>query len=500
MLRKIAVDAEEVWRQAAVFSTALLVGFLSVVSYQQKGPSLGQLVSVERAPFVELDSYAPEATPWRPATLYIGARDNAAATLRIVYRVTPELANGSRPLALSLSGRFASETYLNGVRLGANGRPAAEPSDEIPGAIDAAFPIPDGLIKPGENEFLIAFSAHSNILEYGMLLQRLELGYARADSRRPISQYTAPIIAIGLLIFTTLFLSGLREPAPPATPMLLLSAIAAAGFAEISRSLINYPYPYHFLRIGVLAAAGFACGFLMWRYARSRWAPALSRRWDLLVLLALIAVMLTARTLDPFAARVFAIGAGAALIVLAAARLRGANIPLGLAASLAVFALLAIFDDSLFLDRWLYVASIPIAANILWIETAARAARAARAAPALRRPAAGQPDLDRLRLKSRRGVQLIPLDAIRSIHGAGNYVEIALADGRQILHTEKLNNLADKLPGNFFRLHRSHIVNLTCVETLHGGRGGKYAVRLFDGSELPVARSRVADLRRRISI
>ncbi len=111
-----------------------------------------------------------------------------------------------------------------------------------------------------------------------------------------------------------------------------------------------------------------------------------------------------------------------------------------------------------------------------------------------REPRAGAPTRV-LAVRSGRDTRMIPVDQIRAIHGAGNYAELELRTGRRLLHDKALDQLAVLLPDGFERIHRSHIVNMDTVTRLRTLEGSRYRVQLDDGSELPVSRQRVRDLR-----
>jgi len=66
---------------------------------------------------------------------------------------------------------------------------------------------------------------------------------------------------------------------------------------------------------------------------------------------------------------------------------------------------------------------------------------------------------------------------------------------------ERMQTLEEKLdPAVFFRVHRSVIVRLDRIDTLRRASGGDYAVRLKDGTELPVSRTRREELEQAMGI
>jgi two-component system response regulator LytT len=122
-----------------------------------------------------------------------------------------------------------------------------------------------------------------------------------------------------------------------------------------------------------------------------------------------------------------------------------------------------------------------------------------RLALALARASTVQPD-ERLRYLAAlqgAGTAVVALDRIVAIHGADDYSEIEVADGRRLLHRKSLHELARALPGPFVRIHRSHIVNLDFASGLERVAGG-WHVLLKNGGSLAVGRRALAALRKRL--
>ena len=84
-------------------------------------------------------------------------------------------------------------------------------------------------------------------------------------------------------------------------------------------------------------------------------------------------------------------------------------------------------------------------------------------------------------------IDLAPSAAIVSLSGADDYVEVALLDGRKLLHDMRLDALEKKLPSSFLRVHRSHIANMTHVRAF---RASERILEMAGGSEIPVSRRR----------
>lgn len=105
--------------------------------------------------------------------------------------------------------------------------------------------------------------------------------------------------------------------------------------------------------------------------------------------------------------------------------------------------------------------------------------------------------LERLAVRGAHGLQLVALAGIDHIRAAGHYCELVMDDGKVWLHDKNIDLLTGLLPGNFERIHRSYIVPLQKIEALLAQPGGRYGVRLQNGTSLPVGRSRYQALKAR---
>ena len=120
---------------------------------------------------------------------------------------------------------------------------------------------------------------------------------------------------------------------------------------------------------------------------------------------------------------------------------------------------------------------------------------AGRAAP----PAASQ-YLERIAVEMRGQVRVVPVKQIEYIVASGPYAELHTGDRRYIIR-ERMQTLEERLdPSRFFRVHRSAIVRLDLIETLHRGAGGDYSVQMKSGARLKVSRARMEELERRVGV
>ncbi len=103
-------------------------------------------------------------------------------------------------------------------------------------------------------------------------------------------------------------------------------------------------------------------------------------------------------------------------------------------------------------------------------------------------------------VKTPREVRLLPVAAVGWIEAEGNYVRLHTATGPHLLR-DSIGQLAGRLdPRLFVRIHRSTLLNLSQVHTLHPASHGDYTVLLHDGTALTLSRGYRAALQATLGI
>jgi two-component system, LytTR family, response regulator len=106
--------------------------------------------------------------------------------------------------------------------------------------------------------------------------------------------------------------------------------------------------------------------------------------------------------------------------------------------------------------------------------------------------------LERFVIKSGGRVFFVRADEIDWIEAAGNYVKLHVG-GEAHLFRETMNALESQLDADiFFRIHRSHIVNIERVKELQPWFNGEYVVFLRSGTRLTLSRGYREKLQERI--
>lgn len=95
-------------------------------------------------------------------------------------------------------------------------------------------------------------------------------------------------------------------------------------------------------------------------------------------------------------------------------------------------------------------------------------------------------------------VELVEVDRVLYVEGAGAYAELVLDDGKRELHDKTLEKLHALLPPGFERIHKSYVVRWSAVKALHAQEGSHYEAELRSGLRLPVGRTRYKELREKL--
>jgi two-component system LytT family response regulator len=106
--------------------------------------------------------------------------------------------------------------------------------------------------------------------------------------------------------------------------------------------------------------------------------------------------------------------------------------------------------------------------------------------------------LERFVIKAGGRVFFVRADEIDWVEAAGNYVKLHVGNEAHLFR-ETMNALESQLdPDLFFRVHRSHIVNIERVRELQPWFNGEYVVFLRDGTRLTLSRGYREKLQERI--
>lgn len=91
-------------------------------------------------------------------------------------------------------------------------------------------------------------------------------------------------------------------------------------------------------------------------------------------------------------------------------------------------------------------------------------------------------------------LQLVDIELVNYIKGAGNYTELHLMDHTVELHDKSLRHIQQLLPMHFERIHKSYIVNLKMVQSI----SAQYEIFLQNDTCIPISRSLYKALKDRL--
>ncbi|PWL38897.1 DNA-binding response regulator [Flagellimonas aquimarina] len=100
-----------------------------------------------------------------------------------------------------------------------------------------------------------------------------------------------------------------------------------------------------------------------------------------------------------------------------------------------------------------------------------------------------------LAVKKKGRMQLVPIEDVLYIKGAGAYTELFLMDGRKELHDKSLEKLEQLLSYSFERIHKSYLAKMSEVNQIIVESGSKYMVELKNGTRIPIGRTKYKDLK-----
>lgn len=96
--------------------------------------------------------------------------------------------------------------------------------------------------------------------------------------------------------------------------------------------------------------------------------------------------------------------------------------------------------------------------------------------------------------------QMLAVDQLLYIKGAGIYSELFFKDGTKEIHNKNLEKLSQLLPPYFDRIHKSYIINNQKIKEILVEVGSKYTLVLDEEIRVPISRSKYKILREKWGI
>ena len=106
--------------------------------------------------------------------------------------------------------------------------------------------------------------------------------------------------------------------------------------------------------------------------------------------------------------------------------------------------------------------------------------------------------VERLFVKTGSKIDVVPVAEIVKIEAEDDYVWIFTKD-KKFLKKETMNFLEENLPENtFVRVHRSSIINVSFIDKIEKYGKESYLIKMKDGSQVNVSKSRIKDLKQQL--
>lgn len=415
-----------------------------------------------------------------------------------------------QPLGLFIFGKVASRAYVNGQLLGENGQPGASKAQEVVGDMDSVFHLPESLIQQGNNRIVFELSSHHGFIELMRPVHFIGVGQFQkpqqlVQQNSGIGLVLLGVLILGVLYFVTLSLNPLQRKAGG---FLLLMALFASLqlFAELSRGLFAYAYPWHDIRLLLITTLAVGFGICLLVFTTFKFAN--QHKWHWIyggTLLTLVAVLLVPGFDAKTTLGIFIPCLTAKILVgVEAARSKNSQLWRYFFVFMS-FLVTLVATVSYFHEFWFYLLLAVLLSYLLVQQTREYAQEQTLRQQEQKQiakleyqleQANREGSLNTIKINSSGKVEVIKTNDIIYCQASGDYVEVYLAS-RSLLYSGSLKTITELLPATFIKVHRSYLVNLTKVTTMQSESSGGVLI-LTNGCQVPVSRRLMPEVRNRV--
>lgn len=410
-----------------------------------------------------------------------------------------------KPLALFVFGKMSSEVYFNNQLLGNNGTPSHIEENEFPGNMDTRFYVPPQLIKEGNNEVVIYASSHHGLLTLYSPLHFIGL----AEYNEPASFFQRDLMIslslLGALLLGSLYIAMMvyqSEDKKVTALMLLMSVFASVQlFMELFRTLVNYSYPVHDLRLIMIVLSAFGFGLAFLAFTLEKFKIKNAKIW------LLFGGGLTALSMNVYPGfdgkttlallLPALINFGISVFVYRQSKTKENLIYCFLFLGLSITIVLTFNQfHSLY---FYYIVTIVMAllislkAKELIIEKTKRKEEEEQLLKLKFKleQVSQQTNSTKLTVKSAGKTHILVTEDILYCKASGDYVDLQMKNKQHHLFHGTLKHLESQLPPSFLKVHRSYLVNLNEVFSINSSKNGSSTsgqLILTTGDDIPVSR------------
>ncbi|KZN61860.1 hypothetical protein N473_21980 [Pseudoalteromonas luteoviolacea CPMOR-1] len=431
---------------------------------------------------------------------------NRALWVKLEFDRTQRLAELSPPYGLFLFAKATSRVYLNGVFIGQNGQPATDKSEQM-GKMDQVFYIPEGLLT-SQNKLVFALSAQHSLIILDYPVHYLGIGQY-GDPKQYIQSFSSlGLSLIGAFLLGALYFLSIsfrqhgRRNFKLFSALCLLAALQLG--TEMSRGLFNYDYPWHDIRL--ILVAGLSCLFGMVLLIYSSFKVAGSRAWHWIYIggFLSLSVVIFAPGFDVKATAGIFIPLLISLLQIALFWWQSRDksllnwfvvqcmVVITICIATARFHEIIHFVIIALLLAYLFIRQAR-EYNLQQIQHLCDQSHIAKLELKLAQNQQSHSPT-RLELSVAGKTEYVTMTDIAYCKAAGDYVELYMKDGTDKLYSGPLKQLEVSLPSMFVKTHRSYLVNLDEVLTLHS-TNSQHSLLLTVGETVPVSRRLVPSVR-----
>lgn len=98
-------------------------------------------------------------------------------------------------------------------------------------------------------------------------------------------------------------------------------------------------------------------------------------------------------------------------------------------------------------------------------------------------------------VKKKGRIVMVSSEDVLYIEAYGHYSKLHLKDNKREVYDKSLSTLTPLLGQEYERIHKSYIVRIVHMKTIHVYEGGKYSLELHNGTTIPVGRSKYKTLK-----
>lgn len=414
-----------------------------------------------------------------------------------------------QPVGLFLSGKTSSQIYFNGQLIGSNGHPALDAKNEQAGLMDAVFHIPIEYIKPTNNQLILLLSAHHGLLQLSQPINSISLNTFQQPNDAILRYYWPSFLPFGVLLlgFFYLTLASILNQLPKYVLLLPLMALLAATqlFLEVSRGLFAYPYPWHDYRLLLILYCSIGYGLSLLAYVLN--LLSIKKHFYHWLFHAVLLVTLIQGIPGFDYKSIFAIvfPVTLALIYLSQAWYSGQSHVRFVTLLLLGFFLMVFVNAFIFIDI-LYYYFVALLVFLLMTQQAKLYKKLQLKYQA--RTDQLQHIIDqknmvdsthKMEIRSSGKISWVTVKDIAYCKGAGDYVELVMANKEVKLFHGSMTELSARLPSIFLKTHRSYLVNTTLITALERCSSGTGQLLLNQGETVPVSKRIMPQVREKLN-